>query len=236
MRAGVPVARGGILARLSERRAGPCRGGRGRSLGGGYNSGAGATGPRPVVVLSPLPWTAPLAANPHRNPGARADPSAPPDPDDDLYRLLGVMPAASAAEITRAYRAAMKRTHPDRQPAGRRVAAEEHAKRLNLAYATLSKPLARQGYDRTLRARVVQDELMGRYVGGFYVPQADGSGADPVGRPPRRPPTAAERRERELADRNALTSIVLVFGGLTLAVVALLLLWSVLGAVVGAVF
>jgi len=176
-----------------------------------------------------------LAANPHRNPGARADPSAPPDPDDDLYRLLGVMPAASAAEITRAYRAAMKRTHPDRQPAGRRAAAEEHAKRLNFAYATLSKPLARQGYDRTLRARVVQDELMGRYVGGFYVPQADGPHTDPVP-PPRRPPTPAERRERELADRNALTSIVLVFGGLTLAVVALLLLWSVLGAVAGAVF
>jgi curved DNA-binding protein CbpA len=184
-----------------------------------------------------------LAANPE--PGRRggagptAGPAAPTDPDaDNYYQLLGVPYTATGAEITRAYRAAMKRVHPDRQradrPEGARAAAEEQAKRLNRAYATLSKPIRRQAYDRTIRGQVVQDQIMSRYVGGFYVPQANGH--DPFAHHLRRERTAAERRERAEADRDALVSLVVVFGGVTLAVLAALILWAAARALLGAAF
>lgn len=141
---------------------------------------------------------------------------------------------ATSADITRAYRAAMKRVHPDRQRSDRRAAAEEYAKALNHAYATLSKPLARQAYDRSIRERTIQDELMNRYVGGFYVPQA--TDQDPLQRdePLRRDRTEAERREQIRADRSALLGIILVFGGVTLGVVVLLVLWAIASAILGA--
>ena len=164
----------------------------------------------------------------------------PPDPGgENHYELLGVPYTATSGEITRAYRQAMKRIHPDRQRPERRAGAEEEAKRLNRAYATLSKPLRRQAYDRTIRAQVVQDRLMGRYVGGFYVPPAnghDGGASAAAARHLRREQTAAERREQVQADRNALVSIVVVFGGVTAAVIAVLLLWAVARALVGAAF
>lgn len=181
-----------------------------------------------------------MAANPE--PGRRGGvgptlgPPAPPaDPDaETYYQVLGVPYTATRAEITRAYRAAMKRIHPDRQRTERRAAAEEAAKQLNRAYATLSKPLQRQAYDRTIRAQLVQDQLMNRYVGGFYVPEANGT--DPLAGQMRRQWTAAERRERTRADRSALVSIVVVFGGITLAVVVLLLLWAATRALLGVAF
>lgn len=179
-----------------------------------------------------------MAANPDPGRRAGAGPSvAAPDADaENYYRLLGVPYTATAADITRAYRAAMKRIHPDRQRAERRAAAEEEAKRLNRAYATLSKPLRRQAYDRTIRADLVQDQLMGRYVGGFYVPQ-DGpttGAARRAGR--RRQPTAAERRERARADRGAMVSLIVAFAGITLALVVALLLWATARALLGAAF
>lgn len=177
-----------------------------------------------------------MAANPEpgRRGGAGPTASPPVDPDaDNYYQLLGVPYTATGAEITRAYRAAMKRTHPDRHRPERRAAAEERAKQLNRAYATLSKPLPRQAYDRTIRAAVVQDQLMGRYVGGFGVPQS-GNGPDPVVRPPRPQQTPAQKREQAVADRNALVSIVVVFGGLAFLFVALLLLWAVARSLAGA--
>jgi DnaJ-class molecular chaperone len=183
-----------------------------------------------------------LAANP--DPGRRGGagrtappPDAPAPPGENHYQLLGVPYTATGADITRAYRAAMKRIHPDRQQADRRAAAEEQAKRLNLAYATLSKPLRRQAYDRTIRADVVQDQIMGRYVGGFAVPQANrANGADPLARHMRREPSAAERRERARADRGATVSLVVAFAGITLAFVLALLLWATLRALLGAAF
>jgi curved DNA-binding protein CbpA len=157
------------------------------------------------------------------------------DPDaEDYYQLLGVPYGATAAEIDRAYRAAMRGVHPDRQRPERRAAAEELAKRLNLAYATLAKPPRRLAYDRTIRARVIQDQIMSRYVGGFAGPAANG--ADRGGGHLRRPATAAERRERADADRTALVSLLVVFGAVALAVVAALVVWAVAGALFGAVF
>lgn len=68
-------------------------------------------------------------------------------PPTNLYRTLQVDPAAEDVVIRAAYRALMKRYHPDRggDPA--------YAQRLNAAYATLADPVAREAYDRQLRLR-----------------------------------------------------------------------------------
>jgi DnaJ-class molecular chaperone len=146
--------------------------------------------------------------------------------DLDHYQLLGVPYTARKADITRAYREAMKAIHPDRQRPERRTAAEEQAKRVNAAYAVLVNPVQRQAYDRTIRSAHVQDQLMSRYVGGFY--PAAGGDADLFGAPMRRRQTTAERREQAAADRNAVMTIVVVFGGFTLALLVGLVLWGVL--------
>ena len=74
---------------------------------------------------------------------------------------------ATHAEITRAYRRAMKRVHPDRQLPERRVASEDLARRLNAAYTILADPLKRQAYDRTIRQQVIQDQIMAATSAGF---------------------------------------------------------------------
>ncbi len=160
--------------------------------------------------------------------------AAPWDPTtENYYQLLGVPFAATPDQITRAYRTAMKRAHPDRQPdAARRLAAEEQAKLLNAAYATLSRPARRQAYDRSIRAQAVQDQIMGRYVSGMG--GASGT-ADPF-TVRRREPTAAERRERRRSDRNALVSLVVVFGGITAFFVVALLLYSLVRFLIDAAF
>ena len=150
---------------------------------------------------------------------------------ENLYQVLGVSYTASPAEITHAYRAAMKRVHPDRQSSDHRRTAEEHAKQLNHAYATLSKPLKRQAYDRTIRNEVLQDQLMQSYVGGFANAQTSRSE-----RSLRQEPTAAQRRDQARADRSALISVVVVFGGLTLAIIVLLIIWSAAQALIGGAF
>jgi hypothetical protein len=67
----------------------------------------------------------------------------------DLYRVLGVTPAATADEITAAFRARAKALHPDRNP-GDPVAAERF-KDLTLAYQTLVRPRTRAAYDERHR-------------------------------------------------------------------------------------
>jgi len=152
--------------------------------------------------------------------------------DEDHYSLLGVPFTANHAEITRAYRQAMKRAHPDRQRPDRRAASEELARRLNAAYATLSDPIKRQAYDRTIRQQVIQDQIMRRYVGGFQT-------FDDVSGPARsfrqREPTEAERRERQEANRQASLTLVVVAVGVTALFLVAILLSSLLGAAMHAV-
>jgi len=176
--------------------------------------------------------------NPHRSaPGAGARPphsaNGHHDTGADYYELLGVPYTATSAEITRAYRAAMKRVHPDRQRPERRATAEERAKLLNRAYATLSRPLLRQKYDQQIRARVVQDQIMRRYVGGFMTPDMVG---DQHGQRLRREPTPAERRAQERAGRHAMVSILIVVTAITIAIVVLLLVLAVASQLVGSAF
>ena len=139
---------------------------------------------------------------------------------------------ATHAEITRAYRRAMKRVHPDRQLPERRAASEEMARRLNAAYTILSDPLARQVYDRTIRQQVIQDQIMRHYVGGF---QTFDEHPGPARGHQRREPTAAERRQRIAADRQASMTLVLVAVGVTILILVSLLIGSLLGSLIQAV-
>ena len=67
----------------------------------------------------------------------------------DLYRVLGVTPAATGDEIVAAFRARAKALHPDRNPGDPEAA--ERFKDLTLAYQTLIRPRARAAYDERHR-------------------------------------------------------------------------------------
>lgn len=180
--------------------------------------------------MSIAAWTERLAANPKTGSRAHSPNGAGPLPDEeDHYSLIGVPYGATYAEITAAYRRAMKRAHPDRQRPEARAAAEELARRLNAAYAILSDPLQRRAYDRTIQQQVIQDQIMRRYVGGF---QTFEETPGPARAHLRREPTAAERRARLQADRQA--SLTLVFVALALTVLILFLV--VFGALLGSAF
>jgi curved DNA-binding protein CbpA len=74
-------------------------------------------------------------------------PTGPP-PTTDLYRLLDVAPSATTSEIETAWRAAIRRAHPDIAGDPDATAA---AARLNLAREWLTDPDGRAAYDRSRR-------------------------------------------------------------------------------------
>lgn len=159
--------------------------------------------------------------------GAGQRPPAGADPDGaNHYQLLGVGTTASSAEITKAYRAAMKRFHPDRVPPERRSAAEELCKDLNRAYKILSSPVDRVAYDRTVRSQAVQDQIMQRYVGGFAGPGA--GGIDPFAAKFKRELTTEERADRRKSERSAMLSVISVFLVVTLGAIGLILIVAIL--------
>src|ERR671912_601328 len=178
-------------------------------------------------------WIQRLAANPETgfrgsNPnGAGADPD-----QDDHYSLLGVPFTATHAEITRAYRRAMKRVHPDRQLPERRLASEDLARRLNAAYTILADPLKRQAYDRTIRQQVIQDQIMRRYVGGFQTVDESPGPARAHHRRGGDPPPRGARRG---TGRPATQQVVGVGGGVTALILASLLIVSLLFSLIEAV-
>ena len=67
--------------------------------------------------------------------------------EETYYELLQVSPSADLEIITGAYRALIRRHHPDRNPS---PSAEATTKRLNEAWEVLSDPTRRADYDRTL--------------------------------------------------------------------------------------
>lgn len=148
----------------------------------------------------------------------------------DYYKLLGVPYSATKAEITRAYRAAMKRVHPDRKLPAEREEAEAQTRLLNIAYSTLVGTQSRRLYDLTLKSQVVQDEIMSQYFGGFGMPGS----ADPFGEKLKRDRSAAELEHQKRGDRHAMASILIVFAGITVAILVLLALWAAFNALVNA--
>jgi DnaJ-class molecular chaperone len=157
-----------------------------------------------------------------------------PDPDaENYYELLGVRYSATSTEITRAYREAMKRFHPDRVRPEHRQAAENICKDFNRAYATLSDPVERIAYDRTIRQQEMQDQIMRRYAAGFPGPA---SGADQHATALRRDITAAERRDHRRSERSAMISLLAVFVIVTVGAIGLILIAGVVSFLVREVF
>jgi DnaJ-class molecular chaperone len=167
--------------------------------------------------------------------GSRAAPSGDPFGSETYYSLLNVPYSATRADIRRAYRQAMMRAHPDRARPDQRERAENLAKDLNRAYATLSDPKKRVEYDKSIQADVLQSEIMRQYVGGF------GGGGLGGARPsaadaPRREMSAAERREKQVSDRSAMLTIFSVFAVIAIAGIVLLLLFALVSTGLSTVF
>lgn len=68
---------------------------------------------------------------------------------EDYYRVLGVQPTATAAEIKRAYRKKAKLLHPDVAASSDSVAAEEQFRLLQKAYEILSDMHQRSMFDES---------------------------------------------------------------------------------------
>lgn len=61
--------------------------------------------------------------------------------------ILGLTSNATLEEIQRVFREKSRKWHPDAWPQRHRAYAEEHYKKLTLAYAVLSDPKRREAYD-----------------------------------------------------------------------------------------
>jgi curved DNA-binding protein CbpA len=72
--------------------------------------------------------------------------TGPGSPPPDLYQVLGVDPAASGEDITRAWRQRARAEHPDARP--RDAAAPARFRALAEAYRVLGDPARRTAYDR----------------------------------------------------------------------------------------
>jgi DnaJ-class molecular chaperone len=66
----------------------------------------------------------------------------------DYYKILGVSPKAPPDEIKKAYRAAIRQWHPDRNPENQTEAARKTAE-YNEAWENLGDPARRKAYDQT---------------------------------------------------------------------------------------
>ena len=73
---------------------------------------------------------------------------------DDLYERLGIEPMATPEQLKAAYRAAIRKVHPDVN--GDRADATRKAQRLNEAYELLADPAARTAYDRARKASLAR--------------------------------------------------------------------------------
>jgi curved DNA-binding protein CbpA len=118
------------------------------------------------------------------------------DPKRDLYVLLNLEPTATPHELRRAYRAAMKRAHPD---VNRDSRAKTAAQALNEAKRVLLDAERREEYDAARQRWTSKaSEKIRRHVAQQSVPRAGSSGPSTrVARPPT-PKTLADSAE-ELA-------------------------------------
>ena len=110
--------------------------------------------------------------------------AAPLVPDDDLYARLELGVDASPEAIELAWRALLKRHHPD--VAGDDARALERAKRINVAHDWLAEPGLRASYDRERLGRGRSASTRGR--GSARRTPADSRAARPARRPSSRRP------------------------------------------------
>lgn len=75
-----------------------------------------------------------------------------------LYNILGVSKTATSSEIKKAYKSLVKKYHPDVFE-GNKDLAESKIKEINDAYDTLSDPVLRAEYDRSLEVPETDDVL-----------------------------------------------------------------------------
>ena len=75
-----------------------------------------------------------------------------------LYDILGVSKTATSSEIKKAYKSLVKKYHPDVFE-GNKDLAESKIKEINDAYDTLSDPVLRAEYDRSLEVPETDDVL-----------------------------------------------------------------------------
>src|SRR5262245_27558087 len=80
--------------------------------------------------------------------------------EKDYYKVLGVADSATQKDITKAYRAAARDSHPDTHPGD--AAAEERFKEVSAAYDVLGDEAKRKEYDEVRRLGPV-----GGFGGGF---------------------------------------------------------------------
>lgn len=151
--------------------------------------------------------------------------------EDNYYHLLDVPMTASRRDIQRAYRAIMMKWHPDRVRPEQRDHAEDLSRRLNRAYATLSDPVRREQYDKSIRSEALQSGIMNQYVGGFAY-----GGASTVPPAHRRAMTEQERREQRESDRRANIAVLVFFSAIALMAILVLLVFSLISFAGSALF
>ncbi len=74
----------------------------------------------------------------------------------DYYRIMGLQPAATLAEIKGAYRKKASALHPDRNPSERAHLAFQE---MQEAYEMLSDPTRRRGYDDNRRRSLIEHPI-----------------------------------------------------------------------------
>lgn len=144
----------------------------------------------------------------------------------DYYKLLEIPETATPDQIKRAYRAAMKRSHPDRATAEQKEESERLTRFLNEAYRVLTDPAERRKYDMDRRATAIQDELMSRYVGGFGMP----GGRNDVYEEILAAAREQNRQQRRRHDRHATRGLLTMFVLLLIAALLVLFAWAILGS------
>ena len=136
--------------------------------------------------------------------------------EESYYELLQVTPTADLEIITAAYRALIRRHHPDRNPSPN---AEATTKLLNEAWEVLSDPTRRADYDRGLGVQTNRPAPPPR------PPTRPTQETPPPNRPP--PPPIASQLLGYLKD--AFDTASLINGGLTL--IKLVVMASILVAI-----